>query len=187
MRPFLFAALFGLLSSVGPASAQQAQLPAELKLPLLVKVLSFDRELEHSSRDIVVAVVYQRHVPASLRERDEWLSAATRDLHVNGSRIRVVGIEYRTADELVDALRKARANVVFLPLLRTVDMPVLADRVRSAGFRTATDEAALAGRSTAVGLLLRAGRPHVIISMPLALREGSNFSSQLLRVVEVVK
>lgn len=187
MKHLAIAVLVGVLAFAGPASAQQAHLPAELKLPLLVKVLSFDRDLEKRSRDVVVAVVFQRNVPASLRERDEWFAAAGARPSLNGARVRVVGIEYRDADELVVALNRAGARIVFLPQLRAVDMPALADRLRAAGFRTATDEPALAGRSASVGLLLRAGRPHVVINMPLAVREGSDYSSQLLRVVEVVQ
>ena len=170
-----------------PLAAQQAGLPPELKLPLLIKVLSFDRGLESRANDVVVAIVYQRQVPSSIRERDIWLDSAGAPLELRGARVRVVAIDYRGTDELISSLRDARATVVFLSSLRAVDVSTVAERVRVAGFRTATDAPAVAGRAASIGLLLRSGRPHIVINMPLAMREGSDFSSQLLRVAEVVK
>jgi YfiR/HmsC-like len=41
--------------------------------------------------------------------------------------------------------------------------------------------------STGVQLLLREGRGHIVINHTLARREGADFSSQLLRVAEVVE
>lgn len=183
----LLGVLLLVLTPALPLSAQEAGLPPELKLPLLIKVLSFDRGLEDRHGDAVVAIVYQRQVPGSVRERDVWLEAARTPLHLRGARVRVVAIDYRSADQLVHSLREAHATVVFLSSLRAVDVPALAEDVRVAGFRTATDTPAVASRAASIGLLLRSGRPHIVINMPLALREGSDFSSQLLRVAEVVK
>lgn len=186
MRALLVALMLAAMSG-SAATAQEAQLPAELKLPLLVKVLSFDRRLQSVEGDIVVAVVYQHGVPASLQERDVWLDAADQGLRLNGYAVRVVPVEHRSDEQLIASLRAASATVVFLTTLRTVDTSAVAERVRSAGFRTATDSAALVGRSTSLGLLLRSGRPHIVINMALAKREGADYSAQLLRLAEVVR
>lgn len=183
----LLAAVALACCSGAAASAQEAHLPAELKLPLLVKVLSFDRGLASLTDGIVVAVIYQAGVPASLRERDVWLEAAQQDLRLNGHSVRVAPIEYRSSGALVAALRDVRATVVFFSPMRTVDAGAVAEYVRASGFRTATDSGELIRRGTSLGLLLRDGRPHIVINLALATREGADYSAQLLRVAEVVR
>lgn len=169
-----------------PEAPTDPQLPPELQLALLTKVLSFDRRADFGS-ELVIAVPFQPTYPVSVRNRDGWLRAA-RDAApepVAGARVRVVAVAY--SSELVEELHRQGADLAVLGPLRAVDVPVVAERVRSAGIRTAATVAEYGPRSTAVQLLLRDGRGHIVINHRLARREGADFSSQLLRVAEVVQ
>jgi hypothetical protein len=178
--------LFGWVAVAAITPEQEPQLPAELQLGLLTKVLSFDRNAAFGS-ELVIAVPYQPAFPASLRNRDAWVRAAraARPEAVGGARVRVITVAY--TDDLAEALRRHGADLVVFGPLRGVDVSDLAERLRAAGFRTATTVAEYGSHSTGVQLLLREGRGHIVINHTLARREGADFSSQLLRVAEVVE
>ena len=99
--------------------------------------------------------------------------------------MRVIAVEY--GPDVAEELRRQGADLAVLGPLRGVDVGEMAERLRGAGIRTATGFAEYGSRSTAVQLLLRDGRGHIVINHPLARREGADFSSQLLRVAEVVR
>jgi hypothetical protein len=183
LRLFL---VLGWLALAAPAFAQQPQLPAELQLALLTKVLSFDRHAAFGS-ELVIAVPFQPAYPASVRYRDAWLRAAraAQTDDVGGARVRVIAVPL--TPDLSEALRRQGADLVVLGPLRAVDVAELAERLRAAGIRTAATVAEYGSGSTAVQLLLRDGRGHIVINHALARREGADFSSQLLRVAEVVQ
>jgi hypothetical protein len=172
-------------AAVASAGEQEPQLPADLQLALLTKVLSFDRHAAFGN-ELVIAVPYQHAYPASVRNRDAWLRAArsAAPAEVGGSRVRVIAVEY--GPDVAEALRRQGTDLVVLGPLRGVDVGEMAERLRAAGIRTATGLAEYGSHSTAVQLLLREGRGHIVINHTLARREGADFSSQLLRVAEVV-
>jgi len=182
------AALLLLVGLSGNVHAQAATLPAELELALLLKVMSFDRTLDRRA-SLVIVVVYQTEVPASVMKRDAWLKAARAyaDLNIGDTRVDVTAIPYDDKARLLEALREVEASVVMLTQLRAVDSVKLAEAIRSIGVRTACDDPALARRATSIGLILRDSRPHIIINLPLARKEGSDFSAQLLRHAEVIR
>lgn len=183
------ALLLGWVALMAPASASalanEPQLPPELQLALLTKVLSFDRHADFGS-ELVIAVPYQAAYPASVRNRDGWLRAAQSAPpgEVSGARVRVIVVAYTPTFH--EELRRQGVDVAVLGPLRAVDVATLAERIRAAGIRTAATMEEYGSRSTAVQLVLREGRGHIVINHTLARREGAEFSSQLLRVAEVV-
>lgn len=179
------ALLLGWVALAAPAPEHEPQLPPELQLALLTKVLSFDRHADFGS-ELVIAVPFQPAYPASVRNRDGWLRAAQAapPEAVAGARVRVIAVAYTST--LHEELRRQGADVAVLGPLRAVDLHALAERVRTAGIRTAATMEEYGSGCTAVQLVLREGRGHIVINHALARREGAEFSSQLLRVAEVV-
>lgn len=178
--------LVGWTALAAPVAEQEPQLPAELQLALLAKVLSFDRHAAFGS-ELVIAVPFQAAYPASVRNRNAWLQAARSAPpgEVAGAAVRVVAVAYSA--DLADALRRQGVDLAVLGPLRAVDVGEVAERLRGAGIRTATAVPEYGSASTAVQLLVREGRGHIVINHALARREGADFSSQLLRVAEVVR
>jgi hypothetical protein len=178
-----------LLWSARPAPApadEEPQLPPGLQLALLTKVLSFDRQAEFGG-ELVIAVPFQPSYPASVRNRDGWLQAARSapPPPVGAARVRVVAVAYEA--DMAGAMRRHGADVAVLGPLRSVPVGEVAEGLRGAGIRTATGIPEYGTRTAAIQLLLREGRAHIVINQTLAQREGADFSSQLLRVAEVVR
>lgn len=170
---------------VGASDSEAPELPADLQLQLLAKVLSFDRS-NALGDEIVIAVLYQREFPASVRARDALLEAARNLAPASGGTpISVVAVAH--GDGHVDRLRAAGADVVLIAPLRSVDLRRTAAQVRAAGMRTASGTPTHGRGVAAVSFLVRDGRPRIVIDERLAQQEGAQFSSQLLRVVEVVR
>jgi hypothetical protein len=174
-----------LIASPVPTAAAQESLPPDLQLTLLAKVLSFDRHVDQDE-DIVVAIIGQQALPASARARAAWHAAAQKSppLVVGESVVRVVSVEHGPG--LLARLQALDASVAVIVPLRGVNIGVLGQELRAAGIRTATGVAEYE-QHTAISLLVRQGRPHIVIRQAYARREGSDYSAQLLRLAEVYR
>jgi hypothetical protein len=180
------ALLASLLLLVGATDVQGPELPAELQLGLLTKVLSFDRS-DAFGPEIVVTVLFQPEFPASVRVREAWLEAARTapPAAPGGAPLTVTSLAH--SENFVENLRQQGTDVVVLAPLRSVDARRMAARIRAARMRTVTGSPAYGRGVAAVSLLIRDGRPRIVIDERLAQEEGSQFSSQLLRVSEVLR
>jgi hypothetical protein len=178
----LLLALILIASPVRPVAAQES-LPPDLQLTLLAKVLSFDRRVDQGE-EIVVVIIGQQTLPTSARARAAWRAAAQKSptLVVGESVVRVVTVEYGPG--LLAGLQALDASVAVIAPLRGVDVAALGQELRAAGIRTATGVAEYEPH-VAISLLVRQGRPHIVIRQAHARREGSDYSAQLLRLAEV--
>jgi hypothetical protein len=173
-----------LIGAVG-AAPQEPSLPIDLQLRLLTKVLTFDRSLERFGPDLVIGVVYQPANRESSRVREElarWPNGA--------GPIEVAGVRFRTVDVPLDgdhlpAALPEEVDVLYLAPLRAVDPRVLLREARHRHLLTVTGSESHAGMGPAIALLVREGRPHLLIDLTAARAAGSDFSSRLLRLAEV--
>jgi hypothetical protein len=182
-------ALAVLFLAAAPARVMQSEIPADLQLALMVKILSFDRRLEQrAGGELRVTVLYQERYPASL--------AAARDLQraFASMRIRTIGelpialellpLDGRTA--LGAELRKRRTGLLYLVPLRGADLGQLLSGVAAAQTLTMSGTQGYVERGIAVGLELRGSKPIIRINLAAARAQGADFSSQLLKLAEIV-
>lgn len=191
MRVRLAIGVLTLLLAGGSAQAQKMAAPAEVQVPLLFKILTFDRRLAtRPPGDVmVIAVVFQTGYRASLVARNQIVDAlkAMEDSTISGHPVRWVAVEWIDEEQVRLALIRERTDVVYVTPLRGVELHPLVRTARAAGMTTFTGVPLYVEQGVALSIGIVRERPQIIVNLAAARAEGSDFTSQLLRLCKVIE
>ena len=191
MRARLVIGVLVLLLAGGSAHAQGMAAPAETQVSLLFKILTFDRRLatRPPGNVMVIAVVFQTGYRASLVARNQIVDAlkAMKDSTISGHPVHCVAVEWQDGEQVRLALIQERTDVVYVTPLRGVELAPIVRAARAAGMTTFTGVPLYLEQGLALGVRLVRERPQIIVNLPATRAEGSDFSSQLLRVSSVIE
>lgn len=169
--------------------AQEMVVPVKMQLALLLKVLTFDRNLKQRAGDeLVIAICYQQEYNRSVKVKDEILSVMQvspvdkiGDLPLRFSSIDI------EKDDLAKAISKEDVDVLYITPLRSVAMKTITAVSRVEKTRTLTGVPDYVKSGLAVGIGTKEGKPLIIINLPTAKAEGADFSSELLKLAKVIQ
>ena len=178
-----------MLLSAAAVPAADIAVPAEIQAPLFAKILTFDRSLaSHAPRELVIGILYQRKVRASLDVKDDFVKALDRipGGQVAGVAFRSVAIDWDGSNDISAVLTQERPNVLYVAPLRTVSIEQVAAAARAQGIHTWTGIPEYVERGLAVGIGLSGDRPLILVNLTAARAEGADISSQLLKIARVL-
>ena len=177
----------GALAGARPLASQEMAVPVSVQVPLMVKVLGFDRALvDRPSGRVMVGILYQGRHRVSARAADEVREALFADESgVGGLPIGVVLIDLDHAGDVGDALASAQVNVLYVAPLRAVAVSHLAASTATRGITTMTGVPRYVEEGLVMGIDLRADRPQIVINVAAARAAGARFSSQLLKLARL--
>jgi hypothetical protein len=184
-RRFLVAlALF--VGAPASAAAQEMAVPVDLQIPLLIKILSFDRNL--GDRTVVLGVLYQRKYRASANVANEVRDAVKRlpRESAGGRPVRAVPIDLDDTPSLASALERHGVTVLYVAPLRSADLRALAAATRSSQVITVTGVPAYVETGLAIGVGVRGERPEIVINLVASRAEGADLGAQLLKLARIV-
>lgn len=176
-------------SASGSAWAQGMELPASLQIPLLLKVLTYDRQLEaRSGGEVNIGIVYSPSDAAS--------SQATTDVSgtlnkFSGKTVKKLPISYWTvefvsAERLESILEDKGINVLYISPGVERHLEAITRVAQSRGVTTTTGVPDYVRKGVAVGIGERRGKPQIYINLEASKSEGSEFDASLLRIATVV-
>ena len=163
------------------------EVPAAIHVPLIVKVLSFDRQLRvRAGRALVVAVAYQGGNRASVTIKDDIVQLLDAEREsIDGLTITAVAIDL-DREELDAGLRARHPTVLYVTPLRGVDVTRIAAAARAARVTTVATVPRDVSRGLALGVGLLADRPRLLVNLTAARLEGADFSAELLKLAQVI-
>lgn len=172
------------------AQAVEPGVPVEVQLPLLLKVLSYDRRLEPPAPDeTLIAVIYQRLYPASADCMDEVMAVARRFglRTVHGVPFRLVAFDLD--GQGLEGLARQGFRAVLVAPLRGFDVAQISRLTRERGWLSLVTVPEYVDQGLSVGVDRLGDRPVILINLQAARAEGTAFSSRFLslRVVKVVE
>jgi len=186
-RGLLAKALILVCFGVGEGQSV-ALVPADLQAVLFSKILSFDRNLSSQAGvRLEVLVLYQPDFPESLRMAEDFSAgfhgAGIAD--IAGRPLSITMVPFTKLDDLQTALTGCNADVVYIAPLRAVNVRRLTEAmgVRS---RTISPMRSYVEDGAAIGVELRAGKPHIVVNLKAARAHGMDLSAQLLKLAEVI-
>ena len=191
MRAYLFLGVLALVFGGRSAQAQGMDAPAEIQIPLLYKILTFDRHLGERAPgdDIVIAVLFQSGHRASVLARDQVVDAIKQmgAATISGHPVHWVTVELEDAESLRLSLTRIRVDVIYVTPLRGIELGPIMVAARAGGVTTFTGVPRYVERGLALGVGIARDRPQILVNLVAARAEGSDFTSQLLRVSRVVE
>ena len=165
------------------AGAQEMELPVSTQIPLFLKVVTFDRQWASLPDDsLVVGIAYQSGFRTSATTSTE----VERQLRkTTGHKVRVVLIDLDRAS-LVDVMVQQRVTILYVAPLRAFSVADIAKAATAARVTTFTGVPAYVLQGISVGARLQGERPKLLVNISAARRCGANFTSELLKLAEVV-
>jgi len=191
LKPALVISVSLLLpaADTGPG-ATESLLPVGVQAPLIAKMLTYDRALPQRAGDTIhFAVVFQQDFPESRELALDLLRTFAHPAFANIGNLPVVfhKIMYEDSEQLRAELREHGVHIIYLAPLRAADPALLIRSARFAGAATVTPLRAYVREGAALGVILREGRPHLLVNMKAARLQGMDLSAQLLKLAEIIE
>ncbi len=171
-------------------AADEPMVPVEHQVPIFLKILTFDRNLQARVGDeIVFLVVFQKQFRQSLLVKQAW-ERRTSDLPVKtveGISFRSVYFDLTGNIDLATVIAEQKPDIIYVAPLRAYDASSIFQLSRRNKILTMSGVQEHIQGGAAVGLELRASAPRIMINLDAARAEGADFSSQLLKLAQMVK
>lgn len=184
------ATVAGLWAAPAGLGAQPMALPAENQIPLLLKVLTYDRHFESKAgRDLVIGVVYVAGEPESVQAAE----AVAQTLYkfagktVKKLPIKYHMVEYTSSSDLEKAIKAKGINLFYIAPGNAKNLADLIRISQANSVTTATGVPDYVKKGVSVGIGVRQDRPQILINLPSSKSEGSEFDASLLQIATVVQ
>ncbi len=177
-----------IVGLVSPSIAQETALSASSHLPILCKVLSFDRNLKQQSQGVItIGVAYQSKFRISLNTVND----IQRYFNENITKISGLSVVVRlidlSEDNLTNVLNTENITVLYVAPLRAYNVANLHVVCSSKKIRTITGVPEYVESGISVGVGSKGNQPEIIINRPSSISEGADFSAQLLKLTRIIE
>ncbi len=175
-----------------PLAAQEIAVPVAVQIPILVKVLNFDRKLpERTGGRLVVGVLYQSGFRASANIADEVCrQIAELPAGALGALpdhpITCLAIDLDAISLLDSALRQRQVQVLYVSPLRATPLRDVITASRAMRVTTVTGVPRYVESGLAIGVDMKGERPEIVINLAASRAEGADLTSHLLKLARVV-
>ena len=184
----LVAALTIMVLLHAEALPQSMPVPIEVQYPLLMKVLSADRNFSaRSGSEIVIGVLYQENVRESSRAAQALRDWARQNpsTPVSGSTVRLVMVPVEAVSGLELSLERDSVDLCYITPLRAASLDSLLSVTRHVGVATCTGVPEYVERGVAIGIGVKADHPQILVNMASARVEKIDLGSQVLQLARV--
>lgn len=163
-------------------------MPVEVQVPLFLKLLHFERQLQSRVPDdtLVVGVVYQQRFRASLEAKDAFVAATKA---AADRPLRCVPLDLDRQRDLAGALVASRVRVLYLCPLRAAHLRGIAGTAREHRMLTLTGVPDYIAAGVAVAIDSKGQKPLILVSLPAVRAAGADFSSRVLalKMVKIIE
>jgi hypothetical protein len=180
------AILLGLPAVGHPADMP---VPADTQVPLLLKILTYDRNLaSKTGSDLVVGVVFDSGNRASAAAADKVGTAlyAMKGRTVKGRPLKWFAVEYTGAADLEKVVRSKGIGVFYLTPGNDANVVDIVALSRRLGVTSMTGVPDYVRQGISIGVGYSQDRPQILINLSSARAERSDLDASLLRIATIV-
>jgi hypothetical protein len=174
---------FVLAVSTGPAaSPAEVAVPQGVQATLTVRILEYDRALRTwSGGQLVVGVIAKR--PGGAAD----LAQALGGRDVQGVSIRVAQHVFRDAEGLRAWIEKSGVRLLYVAEDMGAETPVALAVATGRKLPSLVANRKQFEAGATVGLVVRDGKPHILVNLPVSRSAGMDLDPKLLQLAEVVR
>ena len=186
------AALAGvLLGLCGQARGQSDMaVAADRQVPLLLKILTYDRQLEvKAGSELVIGIVSSPTSLASAKARGDVETVLHSYL---GKTVKKLPLQYywqdyTTPEKLVGWIKAKKISVLYLSPGVEKSLTAILNVSRENHVTSITGVPDYVEKGVSVGIGERQAKPQILINLTSSKAEGSEFDASLLRIATVIK
>ena len=178
-----------ILSELTLCQAQEIAVPVEVQVPLFLKILTYERNLEkRAGPEIVIGIIHQRKFRKSLVTRDQFISAVKKlpAPKIGNIPFSCVPIDLSDEVDLNKIISKEKIDLLYIAPLRATGLEPITAASRALQLTTLTGVPEYVESGLALGIGTRGGRPQILVNLSAAKAEGADFNSQLLKMARII-
>ena len=172
-----------------PAGAEEMALSIERQVPLLLKILTYDRNFEKKAgTELAIGIVYDPSDRDSAKATTDlgntlyqWQEKTVKQL-----KIKYYTIEYTNAADLERFVKQKGISVLYIAPGNARNLTSILELSQDLHLTTLTGVPDYVRRGASVGLALTQDKPQILINLQSAKAEGSEFTASLLRLATIL-
>jgi len=185
----LVCALLALSLSGGPLRAEDMPLSPQLQVPLILKILTYDRHFSRFGDDLMLGILYAPTDPQSVKAANDFSDILYQyaGKTVKGLPVGKILVEFTTPEALERSIAARNIDVLYVAPGNAKNIPAITKVSRERGVATTTGVPEYVRSGISVGLGVSQDRPQILINQAAALAELCEFDASLLRISTPVK
>jgi hypothetical protein len=193
LKRYLIASVVSIAFTCGTAHtvvAQAMDVPVGIQIPLISKILTYDRNLPQRAGElVVVGIIYQSSFRESSTVKNQILKSVSdaRLETLGGMPFKLETIDLERRDDLAGVLRSRNVTIVYVTPLRAYDIASILEPCRANKILTLTGVSGYTDDGIAVGIGIQYQKPKILINLASAKAEGADFDSHFLKLVRVLQ
>jgi hypothetical protein len=170
--------------------SQEVRVPQELQVPLLLKILTYDRALDDKAEErLNIGVLYNPDDETSLEDRDRTLKAFDqfRDKTVKGLSVEILPFVFSTFESYFDLPASDRVHVLIIVAGNAEKIEKIVDLTRQRKTLSFSTSPELVKKGVSLGIDLVEDKMKIVVNYEATKREGANLSANLLKICRVIR
>jgi uncharacterized protein DUF4154 len=188
-RPLGRALALAALAASPAAWAGEMALPVDQQVPVLLKVLTYDRNFEaKAGSELAIGIVHDPTDRESAAATEEMATTLFRfaGKTVKKLPLRHYTIEYTSAADLESFVKAKGISVLYVAPGSARNLGEILKVAQALHLTTATGVPDYVRKGVAVGIGLVQDRPQILINLAASRAEGSDFDASLLRIATIL-
>jgi hypothetical protein len=179
----------GLLCLTKRVAAEDVVVPISLQMELMLKVATYDKNLQQRAGDAVrIAVLIKVADADSVRSGAQALKTLSVVGDVAGMPLERTSVSYSDGPALARVIRDSRISIVYVtPGFDEENLDVIARALDGVSVLSAGAHGKYASRGVVLGFDLIGGKPKLLVNLELAKRQHVELSSSVLKLMRVVE
>ncbi len=188
LRNLALMAMAVLIASGHPLACQEMPVPVSVQFPLFMKILTFDRNINRFGTKINFYIVYQSNYRTSLNIKNEIFQVTNfrNPGKIQNAQVSYIGIDL-SSETIENAVSKYGKGVLYITPLRAVDIADITKFSQRQNMITLTGVPDYLRNGVSVAIDTKGNKPEIMINLPATKAEGSDFSSQLLKLSTIIQ
>jgi len=170
--------------------AQEMPVSTDLQYQFLLKILTFDRNLETRIGDeIVIGILYQSKFRLSEITKNSLVSSIEKSSikTLEDIPIRYVNIDLNRENNLAGVLSGENVDILYIAPLRAFNLKPIIELSQSNKILTFTGVPEYTEDGIGIGIGIKGNNPQIIINLNSSQLEGCDFSSKLLNLARIIR
>ena len=164
-------------------------LPEEIQVSLLLKILTYDRSMEAKAKDTLrIGVLYYPNDDQSKKNKNAIMKylGSNKDKTINGIPFSFVEISFISGKKLGDVVTRKKIMVLYVTSDGNKGIKEISELAQTRKILTMTGRVDYVDLGISVGLGIEDEKSQIVINLPSARAEGSDFSAKLLKLCKIV-
>lgn len=178
---------FTLLAVPCELLGQDMTVPVNTQFPIFFKIFPFDRNLDRFGKKINIYIIYQSNYRTSLNTRIEISNTVNANKLYSSGNIPVFIIPVDLSTESYELIiEKNGPGILYFCPLRAINIKEITKYCRKMKMISISGVPSYINDGVSVAIDRKGDKPEILINLPSAKSEGSDFSSQLLKLSTII-